>query len=946
MKNTMKKLIILALIIASFGVISTANAAGAPFIPSANATNITATSATLNGVVNPNGSPTTAWFETNTGGPFGTQSMGGGTSSVSMTPYTLTGLSPNTTYQFRIEAYNSLGNTISSWVSFTTSSIPTPPPTPSPTVNLTAADYNIPYNTSTTLYWNTTNATSCNGSGGSNGWSGYLNPNGGSFNTGNLTSTTTYYITCTNSTGSDSDSVTVHVEPQPTPAPTVNISASPDEIQAGGSSTISWNSTNADYCIASGGTSTWYGTQNTSGSFTATNILNTTTFTIVCYGSGGSDSDSVTVYTNIIPTPSPTVNLTAADYNIPYNTSTTLYWNTTNATSCNGSGGSNGWSGYLNPNGGSFNTGNLTSTTTYYITCTNSTGSDSDSVTVKVGSQPENDNPTIQTNNASSVDEDSATLNGFVDANDVDNVIAWFEWGTSSSNLNNDTTHLSYGSTTGTHFDYHITGLNDDTTYYFRAVAQNDEGQEFYGSIKNFRTDEEDDNECDNCDPDVETRNATNIDDDRATLRGYVDTDGQDVRVWFEWGERRSDLDEDTDRSSYRDNNRSFSETIRGLDANTTYYFRAIAQNRDGDRDRGSIKSFRTDSNGSVNLCSFGNCRPTAVTTLATNVDHNSARLNGLGIIPTTSLTNGYFQWGTTTALGRTTPSSVIGSTGSNGFYSSLFSLSPNTTYYYRAVVTNQYGTSLGDIRSFRTGSAPSIGVVAGASTSQVVHTVTQVVEEEEDACPCPKLVWLAIENNSEAVYAGQIVEYRVRYKNVTEENLEDVVVQVLLPRELSFMSTTRGYFSEVNNAIVVDLGNVFADEDGSFIITAGVNSNAEIGKLVVTTANLAYTHSDDGTQEDVFAYSKQTIAERFNLAGGAIFSGGFWPTTLLGWLFLLLLLLLLLLIAREIYSKRKRQTRVNYYSATQQTPSTPPTPPVEPSNNSYDPVNNPPRYY
>ena len=67
----------------------------------------------------------------------------------------------------------------------------------------------IPYNTSATASWSSTNANSCTVS--PTGWTG----TSGSQSTGNLTSSQTYSLACSNPNGSASDSVTVNVEIQP-----------------------------------------------------------------------------------------------------------------------------------------------------------------------------------------------------------------------------------------------------------------------------------------------------------------------------------------------------------------------------------------------------------------------------------------------------------------------------------------------------------------------------------------------------------------------------------------------------------------------------------------------------------------------------------------------------------------------------------------------------------
>jgi hypothetical protein len=86
---------------------------------------ITSTTAVLNGTVNPNGSATSAYFEWGTDNTLSTcsttsaQSIGSGTTDVALAE-NLTGLSPNTTYYYRIVGENSAGTVQGSILSFTT----------------------------------------------------------------------------------------------------------------------------------------------------------------------------------------------------------------------------------------------------------------------------------------------------------------------------------------------------------------------------------------------------------------------------------------------------------------------------------------------------------------------------------------------------------------------------------------------------------------------------------------------------------------------------------------------------------------------------------------------------------------------------------------------------------------------------------------------------------
>lgn len=87
----------------------------APFATTQSATNVTAISATLNGVVNANYLSTTVTFE------YGTTTSYGQTVTATQSPVTgnsnsnvnadLTGLAPGTTYHFRLKTVNSLGTT-------------------------------------------------------------------------------------------------------------------------------------------------------------------------------------------------------------------------------------------------------------------------------------------------------------------------------------------------------------------------------------------------------------------------------------------------------------------------------------------------------------------------------------------------------------------------------------------------------------------------------------------------------------------------------------------------------------------------------------------------------------------------------------------------------------------------------------------------------------------
>jgi hypothetical protein len=78
----------------------------------------------------------------------------------------------------------------------------------------------------------------------------------------------------------------------PTPAPTVTLSATAGSVVQGGSVTLSWSTTGATSCTASGA---WSGAQPTAGSQSSGALAANATYTLSCTGTGGTASASATV---------------------------------------------------------------------------------------------------------------------------------------------------------------------------------------------------------------------------------------------------------------------------------------------------------------------------------------------------------------------------------------------------------------------------------------------------------------------------------------------------------------------------------------------------------------------------------------------------------------------------------------------------------------------------
>lgn len=246
---------------------------GTPFVITLQPENVTPTSATLRGSVNPNALDTQVFFAS--GDPSTspsyfpvtpTQGIGSGTSYVDVS-YDLSGLTPGSTYSYTVKASNGAGGSTGDIITFTTGiSTPSAP-----------QDFNaIAGDSFVTLNWNIPN---------NNGGSPVINykiyrstTSGGEilFKTvGNLltykdisiTADQTYYymVSAVNSAGegekSQEVSITTKSEPTPTPAPTQTplLSISPDPFSINLGSIEAGESITKDLIIsnAGGGTLTW-----------------------------------------------------------------------------------------------------------------------------------------------------------------------------------------------------------------------------------------------------------------------------------------------------------------------------------------------------------------------------------------------------------------------------------------------------------------------------------------------------------------------------------------------------------------------------------------------------------------------------------------------------------------------------------------------------------------
>ncbi len=200
--------------------------------------------------------------------------------------------------------------------------------------------------------------------------------------------------------------------------------------------------------------------------------------------------------------------------------------------------------------------------------------------------------PTLKTLAASGVSRTSANLSGEVTPNKSATQY-WFEFGPTQS-LGSVSSLQSIGDgSVKVPASFALTNLSPGTSYYFRINAQNQFGT-VNGGILNFKTSGA---------PIatiavITTQVASSVGTTTATLRGTVNPYSTPTTYWFEYG-TNANFDSSTTNSTSQKSAGAGATTvgietnISSLKANTTYYYRIVAQNAAGTV-RGDALDFKT----------------------------------------------------------------------------------------------------------------------------------------------------------------------------------------------------------------------------------------------------------------------------------------------------------------------------------------------------------------
>jgi phosphodiesterase/alkaline phosphatase D-like protein len=314
--------------------------------------------------------------------------------------------------------------------------------------------------------------------------------------------------------------------------------------------------------------------------------------------------------------------------------------------------------------------------------------------------------PTASTGVATNISTQSATLNGTANANYITTDVA-FEYGTTTSYGSIITaTQSPIIGNVNTTISSDLLGLTPGTTYHFRIKTTNTRGT-IFGSDMTFTTIGQA--------PTASTQAATNITTSSVTLNGAVNANYLSTVVSFEYGPTTSygSTISATPSPLTGSSMTSVSANLTGLPVGTTYHFRIKSENALG------------ITNGTDLVFSTLGQAPSVTTQTVTNVTTTSVTINGL-VNPNNLLTTVTFEWGTTTAYGKTIIATQSPVNGGSPIYvnSAMTELLPGTTAHYRIKAENLKGTAYGSDMIFTTlGQVPSI--ITQAATNLTTTSVT-----------------------------------------------------------------------------------------------------------------------------------------------------------------------------------------------------------------------------
>lgn len=422
--------------------------------------------------------------------------------------------------------------------------------------------------------------------------------------------------------------------------------------------------------------------------------------------------------------------------------------------------------------------------------------------------------PIAVTQLAKNIGKSSADLSGVANANGV-LTNALFEYGlTTDYGAEVNATPSSISGNTNEPVVASIVGLASNTTYHFRLKASSADGVS-YGEDFSFTTLP--------LDPAVSTLDATEIAATTAIFNGVVNANNSTSLIEFEWGTTPSFGANISANPVTISGSKTVSvmKEITDLVPNTQYYYRIKATNAGGVT-YGEEKTFQTKA-----------LSPTLISSLATNISTTSATLKGL-VKANSVNTQVTFEYGLSDSYGSSVSAmpSVISGIDETNVEALIDNLNPNTVYHFRVKAENSGGITYGDNQTFTTRalspaviSAQVINITTNSSTfkgrvsANGVSTTVRFVYGTSPSCDnsvdaTPSAVIGTVESDVEVAMTGLTPNttyyYRLKAESsggITYSNVQNFTTMPLAPAATMLSATDITSSSAILNGLVVANG-------------------------------------------------------------------------------------------------------------------------------------------